>query len=221
MRRRRGRAVPLGIGCAAVALAATLAACGVEQGRAASGSPGVRVEVPDGWRQITVCTGEGVATAALPSRVELDGPRELRNIDLPAQGTFAWGYSPDRSIRYDLYAIRGVWHLGNSSDEGVGRQTVLHLNGIPEYVEFRNVEERGDHVIGTYDEWFSDRDFRMRFVADRGSVVAVGVGIYENSSPGIIARAKRDLNVMWQSLEVAGVDGAPTGACEGPSDEPR
>lgn len=221
MRRKRGSAVRSGVACVAWALVAALAACGVDQGQGASGIPGVRAEVPDGWRQITVFTCEGVATAALPSRVELDGPRELRNIDPPAEGTFAWGYSPDRSIRYDLYAIRGVGHLGDSSDEGVGRQTVLHLNGIPEYVELRNVEARRDHVIGTYDEWFSDRDYRMRFVADRGSVVAVGVGISEDRSPQTIARAKRDLDVMWRSLEVAGVDGVPTGACAGPADEPR
>lgn len=205
---------------AAVLLVLALPACGVEQGAAARTVPGVRVPVPDGWRQITVCSGAGPATAALPSRVELDGPRDLRNIRPPAQGTFAWGYSPDRSIRYDLLAIAEVGHLADT-DEGVARTTLLHLNGAEELVEFRNLEPRGDHVIGTYDESFTGRMFRMRFVADAGSVVVVGVGIYPNSPKQTIARAKRDLDVMWQTLEVAGIDGVATGSCDRPSDEPR
>ncbi len=70
-------------------------------------------------------------------------------------GTFAWGYSPDRSIRYDLFALRGTDHYGARR---AGRSPVMlgPLNGDSTLVRFRNIEERDGHVIGTYDEWFDE-----------------------------------------------------------------
>ena len=178
-----------------------------------------RPRAPDGWRDVTVCAEEGPASAYLPARVDLDGPRPLRNIDLPATGTFAWGYSTDRSIRYDLFAVVDADEYG-SSDRAIATAVLRQLNGEPHAVEMHDIDERDGHVVGTYDERFDGRDYRMHFVSAGGSVVALGVGVYLGSSRDTVEQAKADLEEMWGSLSVAGIDGVSKGTCTGPSDEP-
>lgn len=191
------------------------AACGVERGRADL-APAL---VPSGWHRVTMCNEAGAVTVHVPSSVEFDGPRRPRNFEPPANVTYSWGYALDGQIRYDAFVLENVYQYGGG-DRQVAKVALHRLNGAPESVRIRSLEEQRGHVVGSYDEEYDGRDYRFRFLVDDGDIYAVGVGVYEGTPRPIIDRAKGELDQMWRSLQVAGLDGVARSACEAPLDEP-
>lgn len=207
--------------CAVVVAVATVAvlvpaSCGVEVGE--HPPPGVPPPVPDDWHHITLCSDDGPVTLDVPSPMEFDGPRAPANITAPATVTYSWGYSPDRVIRYDAFVFSDVDHYGDT-DRSIARKVLRNVNADPDLVRFRSMEDRDGHAVGGYDERFDERDYRFRFVSTGGTVVAVGVAVHDGTAPNRVQQATAQLRLMWSTLEVAGLDGAPTGRCDGPSDE--
>jgi hypothetical protein len=212
---RRGGPVGLLRAVAAVLALAVVAGCGVEGGQAAD----LDRPAPSGWRRLTLCSQDGPVTVSIPRGVEFDGPRPPANLTDPAVVTYAWGYTPDRQIRHDVFVVTDVGHYGET-DREIARTVVKLLNGAPGMVRIRSMEDREDRAVGGFDERYDSRDYRFRFVSSGGTVVALGVGVHDGATGPIVRRAKAELAEMWRTLDVAGLDGAPTGHCTGPKDEP-
>lgn len=203
---------------AAVLVVAGAAGCGVGRGadRVVGGAP----PTPDGWHHLTMCRDDGPVTVDVPRPMEFDGSRPPANLTDPAVVTYAWGYTPDQIIRYDAYVVTDVGHYG-STDRGIARRVVRILNGAPDQMRIKAMEDRGDHAAGVYHERYDERDYRFRFLSFDGTIVAVGVGVHDGTPRELVDEASEQLDQMWDSIEAAGLDGAPTGTCDGPRDEPN
>lgn len=171
------------------------------------------------WQRITLCSSLGPVSVELPGEVTIDGPRDLRNLDAPAVGTFAMSYGPDEELRYDALVIDRADRF-ESNDRDRLRYVLEHLDGDPDAITLGPIEKISSHLEVPYDEIFNDRRLDAYGFGRGGVVVAVNVGRYPSTSADTTRLAHLDLERIRRSIVAPGLDDGRERPCTGPTTAP-
>ncbi|WCO67241.1 hypothetical protein PO878_00705 [Iamia majanohamensis] len=177
------------------------------------------------WVEVTLCTDVGPLRVQMPGPVHLEGPRSLRHIAPPAQGTFALSYGSTDDRRYDAFVIHSAGAEGDTAEARMER-VLRTMDGDPGVVELGATEAVGDHVEVPYEETFNDRRLYAHGFALADIVIAIDVGVRAGSPTSELDIARADLARMRATIQLPD-PGRPTDCAssqvpldEPPSDEP-